>query len=74
MNGNCPEAGKNHDTAILKKLELTAWILTCKNRNPTPAQQLQFAPSSLGGLSAPLARPPSILSSVPKTSHPPGAQ
>ena len=30
LNGNCPEAEKNHDTAILKKLELTAWILTCK--------------------------------------------
>jgi hypothetical protein len=30
LDGNCPEAAKNHDTAILKKLELTAWILTCK--------------------------------------------
>lgn len=30
LNGNCPEAEKNHDTAILKKLELTAWLLTCK--------------------------------------------
>lgn len=30
LNGNCSEAGKNHDTAILKKLELTAWLLTCK--------------------------------------------
>jgi hypothetical protein len=30
LNANCPEAAKNHDTAILKKLELTAWILTCK--------------------------------------------
>ncbi len=26
----CPEAAQNHDTALLKKLELTAWILTCK--------------------------------------------
>jgi hypothetical protein len=31
LNGNCPEAKENHDTAILKKLQLTAWILTCKN-------------------------------------------
>ncbi len=30
LDGNCREAAKNHDTAILKKLELTAWILTCK--------------------------------------------
>ncbi|HET6274911.1 MAG TPA: endo alpha-1,4 polygalactosaminidase [Candidatus Cybelea sp.] len=30
LNANCPEAAKNHDTAILKKLELTAWLLTCK--------------------------------------------
>lgn len=29
LDGTCPEAAKNHDTAILKKLELTAWILTC---------------------------------------------
>jgi len=27
---NCPEAAQNHDTAILKRLQLTAWILTCK--------------------------------------------
>ncbi|HEY1867260.1 MAG TPA: endo alpha-1,4 polygalactosaminidase [Candidatus Cybelea sp.] len=26
---NCPEALQNHDTAILKKLQLTAWIVTC---------------------------------------------
>lgn len=26
----CPEAAQNHDTAILKRLQLTAWILTCK--------------------------------------------
>lgn len=26
---NCPEAAKHHDTAILKKLQLTAWIVTC---------------------------------------------
>lgn len=31
LDNNCPEAAKNHDTAMLKKLELTAWILTCKN-------------------------------------------
>jgi hypothetical protein len=31
-NDNCPEAAKNDDTAILKKLELTAWIVTCKRR------------------------------------------
>ncbi len=30
LTGNCSEAAKNHDTAMLKKLELTAWILTCK--------------------------------------------
>ncbi|MBV8344293.1 MAG: endo alpha-1,4 polygalactosaminidase [Candidatus Eremiobacteraeota bacterium] len=29
LRDNCPEAAKNHDTAILKKLQLTAWILTC---------------------------------------------
>ena len=29
LNGNCSEARKNEDTAILKKLQLTAWILTC---------------------------------------------
>ncbi len=29
LRDNCPEAAKNHDTAILKKLELTAWIRTC---------------------------------------------
>ncbi|MFY9665138.1 MAG: endo alpha-1,4 polygalactosaminidase [Candidatus Cybelea sp.] len=29
---NCPEAAKNHDTAMLKKLELTAWILTCPKK------------------------------------------
>ncbi len=29
LKGNCSEAARNHDTAILKKLELTAWILTC---------------------------------------------
>jgi len=28
---NCPEASQNHDTAILKKLQLTAWIVTCKS-------------------------------------------
>jgi hypothetical protein len=28
---NCPEAAENHDTAILKKLQLTAWIATCKS-------------------------------------------
>jgi hypothetical protein len=28
---NCPEAAQNRDTAILKKLQLTAWIVTCKN-------------------------------------------
>lgn len=33
LGGNCSEAAKNHDTAMLKKLELTAWILTCKNRS-----------------------------------------
>ncbi len=27
---NCPEARQNHDTAILKRLQLTAWILTCQ--------------------------------------------
>lgn len=27
---NCPEALRNHDTAILKKLQLTAWIATCQ--------------------------------------------
>jgi hypothetical protein len=27
---NCPEAARNHDTAILKKLQLTEWIVTCK--------------------------------------------
>jgi len=32
LHGTCPEAAKNHDTAMLKKLELTAWILTCKTR------------------------------------------
>lgn len=26
---NCPEARRRHDTAILKRLQLTAWILTC---------------------------------------------
>ncbi len=31
LNGTCPEAAKNHDTAMLKRLELTAWILTCKH-------------------------------------------
>ncbi|HEY6327488.1 MAG TPA: endo alpha-1,4 polygalactosaminidase [Candidatus Cybelea sp.] len=31
LHGNCSEAAKNHDTAILKKLQLTAWILTCPN-------------------------------------------
>jgi hypothetical protein len=30
LHGNCAEARKNRDTAILKKLQLTAWILTCK--------------------------------------------
>lgn len=30
LTGNCAEAAKNHDTAMLKKLQLTAWILTCK--------------------------------------------
>jgi Glycoside-hydrolase family GH114 len=29
LGANCAEATKNHDTAMLKKLELTAWILTC---------------------------------------------
>ncbi len=29
LHENCPEAAKNHDTAILKKLQLTAWVLTC---------------------------------------------
>jgi hypothetical protein len=29
---NCPEAAKNHDTAMLKKLELTEWILTCPKK------------------------------------------
>lgn len=29
LNGNCSEAAKNHDYAMLKRLELTAWILTC---------------------------------------------
>ncbi|HZV76495.1 MAG TPA: endo alpha-1,4 polygalactosaminidase [Candidatus Babeliales bacterium] len=29
LKDNCPEAAKNHDFAMLKKLELTAWILTC---------------------------------------------
>ena len=29
LNDNCAEAGRNHDTAMLKKLELTAWIVTC---------------------------------------------
>jgi hypothetical protein len=28
---NCPEALQNRDTAILKKLQLTAWIVTCKS-------------------------------------------
>lgn len=32
LDGNCAEAAKNHDTAMLKKLQLTAWILTCKKR------------------------------------------
>ncbi len=32
LTGNCSEAAKNHDTAILKRLELTAWILTCKKQ------------------------------------------
>jgi hypothetical protein len=32
LDGNCAEASKNHDTAMLKKLQLTAWILTCKTR------------------------------------------
>ena len=31
-NGNCSEARKNKETAILKKLQLTAWLLTCKNQ------------------------------------------
>jgi hypothetical protein len=30
LNDNCPEAAQHKDTAILKKLELTAWILTCQ--------------------------------------------
>ncbi|MGA8099538.1 MAG: endo alpha-1,4 polygalactosaminidase [Candidatus Cybelea sp.] len=29
LKDNCREAAQNHDTAMLKKLELTAWILTC---------------------------------------------
>jgi hypothetical protein len=29
LDKNCREAAKNHDFAMLKKLELTAWILTC---------------------------------------------
>jgi hypothetical protein len=29
LDDNCPEAAKNHDYAMLKKLELTAWIVTC---------------------------------------------
>lgn len=28
---NCPEASQNHDSAILKKLQLTAWLLTCNS-------------------------------------------
>jgi hypothetical protein len=32
LDGNCAEARKNNDTAILKKLELTAWILMCTSR------------------------------------------
>ena len=32
LKGNCREAAKNHDTAMLKKLELTAWILTCPKK------------------------------------------
>jgi hypothetical protein len=31
LDHNCPEAAKNHDFAMLKKLELTAWIVTCKS-------------------------------------------
>ena len=30
LQKNCPEAAQNHDTAILKKLQLTAWLVTCK--------------------------------------------
>jgi hypothetical protein len=33
LHGTCPEAAKNHDTAMLKKLELTAWIVTCPKRS-----------------------------------------
>lgn len=29
LGPNCSEAAKNKETAILKKLQLTAWILTC---------------------------------------------
>ncbi|MGC1381980.1 MAG: endo alpha-1,4 polygalactosaminidase [Candidatus Baltobacteraceae bacterium] len=36
LNGNCAEAAKNHDTAILKKLELTAWLLTCPSSGLRP--------------------------------------
>jgi hypothetical protein len=28
---NCPEAARHHDTAILKRLQLTAWLVTCKH-------------------------------------------
>lgn len=31
-NDNCPEAARHRDTAILKRLQLTAWILTCPRK------------------------------------------
>lgn len=30
LGGNCAEAHRNHDFAILKRLQLTAWRLTCQ--------------------------------------------
>ena len=51
LHGNCSEAAKNHDTAMLKKLELTAWILTCKSNEQRGAYARPLAeaiPSDYG--------------------------